>query len=128
MRAAAALLDPWSDTPRRTRVRLGVLLARLPPPMVAGGDALDLAWPATRAGVLVDRGKDESLARAGHLIAGGWQIARFGAEPGHSVEHIVESLAVLLARVDRRLWRVLPDMRGRYRRRPRAPRVFGGPA
>ncbi|MHC1562691.1 hypothetical protein ACR9E3_27320 [Actinomycetospora sp. C-140] len=128
VRAVAALLEPWSDTPRRTRVRLGVLLARLPPPMVAWGDALDLAWPATRSGVLVDRGEDESLARAGHLIAGGWQIARFGAEPAHSVEHIVESIAVLLARVDRRLGRDLPDMRGRFPPRPRAPRVYGAAA
>jgi hypothetical protein len=34
VRAAAALVHPGADTPRRTRIRLGVLLARLPPPLV----------------------------------------------------------------------------------------------
>jgi hypothetical protein len=37
----------------------------------------------------------------------------------------VERIAALVARVDRLRWRDLPDLRGRFPRRPTAPRTFG---
>jgi hypothetical protein len=134
VRAAAALMCPRSDTPRRTRVRLGVLLARLPAPEVdvlvrrpATGEvlgALDLAWPRKRAGVLVDRHPEVAWACGEDLLARGWEVVSLGGQGEHTVEHVVERVVALVARVDRLRWLDLPDLRGRFPRRPTAPRVF----
>lgn len=134
VRAAATLMHPGADTPRRTRVRLGVLRARLPPPLVdviatrtASGLAvgsLDLAWPDTHSGILVDRHPEVVRACAEELRAHGWQVASVGGEGEQPVDEVVETVAAFLARVDRRLWRDLPDIRGRFPRRPTAPRTF----
>ncbi|WP_433025002.1 hypothetical protein [Actinomycetospora sp. CA-053990] len=134
VRAAAALMHPGSDTPRRTRVRLGVLRARLPPPLVdvvvtrAEGSAavgsLDLSWPERSCGVLVDRHPDVAWACAEELLAHGWEVASIGRQGEQAVDEVVEDIATFLARVDRLRWRDLPDMRGRFPRRPSAPKVF----
>jgi hypothetical protein len=134
-RAVATLMDAGSDTPRRTRVRLGVLLARLPPPTVdllvrAPGTgfvvgALDLGWPATRSGVLLDRHPEVAWMCGEGLVARGWEVVGLGGQGEHTVEHVVERIAALVARVDRLRWRDLPDLRGRFPRRPTAPRTFG---
>jgi hypothetical protein len=134
VRAAAALMCPRSDTPRRTRVRLGVLLARLPAPEVdvlvrrpATGEvlgALDLAWPRKRAGVLVDRHPEVAWACGEDLLARGWEVVSLGGQGEHTVDHVVERVVALLARVDRLRWLDLPDLRGRFPRRPTTPRVF----
>jgi hypothetical protein len=134
VRAAAALIHPGSDTPRRTRVRLGVLRARLPPPLVdvvvtravggAAAGSLDLCWPERSCGVLVDRHLDVARACAEELLAHGWEVASIGRQGEQAVDEVVEDVATFLARVDRLRWRDLPDMRGRFPRRPSAPRLF----
>ncbi|MDD7935168.1 hypothetical protein [Actinomycetospora straminea] len=134
VRAAAALMDPGADTPRRTRVRLGVLSARLPAPLIGAvvtaatteevvGE-LDLAWPDRRGGVLVDRAPDDAWARAGALLDHGWEVVSLGAGGEHPVAHVVERVVAFSARLDRLRWRDVPDMRGRYPRRPVAPRLW----
>ncbi|MDF2977310.1 MAG: hypothetical protein K0S40_2038 [Actinomycetospora sp.] len=134
VRAAAALVHPGADTPRRTRTRLGVLLTRLPPPLVdviatrradeAAVGALDLAWPATSSGVLLDRHPEVARACAEDLIAHGWEVVSLGAQGEQPVERVVERITAFLAHVDRVRWRDLPDIRRRFPRRPTAPRVF----
>jgi hypothetical protein len=134
VRAAAALMDPRADTPRRTRVRVGVLLARLPPPTVdavvaraANGEtvgALDLGWRETSSGVLVDRHPDQARLCAEELLAHGWQVVSLGREGAEPVAQVVAHVATFLARVDRLRWRDLPDLRGRFPRRPARPRVW----
>ncbi|MFC5138756.1 hypothetical protein ACFPK1_10980 [Actinomycetospora rhizophila] len=134
VRAVASLMDPRADSPRRTRVRLGVLLARLPSPTVdavvarsATGEtvgALDLGWPATSSGVLVDRHPAQARLCAEELLAHGWQVVSLGREGEQPVAEVVADVATFLARVDRLRWRDLPDLRGRYPRRPAAPRVW----
>ncbi|WP_345411253.1 hypothetical protein [Actinomycetospora chlora] len=141
VRAAAALIDPRSDTPRRTRVRIGVRLARLAPPQAAvlvrapgTGEvlgALDLAWPDRRAGALVDRHPEIAWYCAEALGARGWDVVCLGGQGADTVEHVVSRVAALLARVARREWRDVPDLRGRVPRRPAAPRTYpaaGAPA
>ncbi|MEJ2859681.1 hypothetical protein [Actinomycetospora flava] len=134
VRAVAALMDPRSDTPRRTRVRLGVLLAQLPAPTVdalvthtATGQtvgALDLGWSETSSGVLVDRHPAQARLCAEELIAHGWEVASLGREGEQPVAEVVADVVTFLARVDRRRWRDLPDLRGRYPRRPTRPKVW----
>ncbi|MDD7937529.1 hypothetical protein PHK61_03740 [Actinomycetospora lutea] len=134
VRAAAALMDPRADTPRRTRVRLGVLLARLPAPTVdalvtraatgATVGALDLGWPGTAAGVLVDRHPAQARLCAQELLEHGWQVVSLGREGRQPVAQVVADVATFLGRVDRLRWRDLPDLRGRFPRRPSRPRVW----
>jgi hypothetical protein len=134
VRAAAALVHPGADTPRRTRVRLGVLLARLKPPLVdviatrradgAAVGALDLAWPGTCSGLLLDRHPEVARACTEDLLAHGWEVVSLGAQGDQPVERVVERIAAFVAHVDRVRWRDLPDIRGRFARRPTAPRVF----
>lgn len=134
VRAAAALIDPRADTPRRTRVRLGVLAARLPPPLVDAiatrvgtGEtvgALDLAWTETRSGVLVDRHPQQARLCSEELRAHGWEVASVGRQGEQPVAEVVDDVATFLARVDRRRWRDVPDLRGRFPRRPAVPRLF----
>lgn len=133
VRAAAALICPGSDTPRRTRVRLGVLLAQLPPPAVdvvarwedgTAVGALDLAWPERRGGVLLDRHPEVAWACGQELLEQGWEVVTLGAQGEHTVEHVVERIAAFLLRLDRLRWLDVPDMRGRLPRRPAPPRVF----
>jgi hypothetical protein len=59
------------------------------------------------------------------LVARGWEVVGLGGQGEHTVEHVVERIAALVARVDRLRWRDLPDLRGRFPRRPTAPRTFG---
>jgi hypothetical protein len=136
VRAAAALIDPRSDTPRRTRVRIGVRLARLAAPQAgvlvrAPGTgevlgALDLAWPDRRAGALVDRHPEIAWYCAEALEARGWDVVCLGDRGADTVEHVVSRVDALLARVARRDWRDVPDLRGRVPRRPAAPRTYPG--
>lgn len=134
VRAAAALMNPRTDTPRRTRVRLGVLSARLPTPMVGAVVTvaateevvaeLDLAWPGTRGGVLVDRDPADGWSRAGALLDHGWEVVSLGAGGEQPVAQVVERIVAFSARLDRLRWRDVPDMRGRLPRRPSAPRLW----
>ncbi|GLZ44057.1 hypothetical protein Acsp06_02420 [Actinomycetospora sp. NBRC 106375] len=134
VRATAALMDPRSDTPRRTRVRLGVLLARLPAPSVdalvthtASGrtvGALDLGWPDTCSGVLLDRHPAQARLCAEEMLAHGWEVASLGRQGEQPVAEVVADVVTFLVRVDRLRWRDLPNLRGRYPRRPTRPKVW----
>jgi hypothetical protein len=86
--------------------------------------ALDLAWPGTYSGVLIDRHPEIAWACGEQLLAHGWEVVSLGAQGEQSVEHVVERVVAFLAHVDRVRWRDLPDIRRRFPRRPTAPRVF----
>ncbi len=88
-----ALADPLSESPMETRIRLAIVLAGLPPPvlqhtvLVEGHRyRLDLSYPELRLGVEFDgahhRTADRArrdLAREQRLAAAGWRIVRLPA-------------------------------------------------
>lgn len=85
----ARLANPLAESPMETRIRLAIVFAGLPPPVVqypVGSFLLDLAYPEHRIGVEYD-GRDHltperarrDLAREGYLGRAGWEIVRVGA-------------------------------------------------
>lgn len=86
------LVDPRSESPMESRIRVPLVLAGMPPevqfPVLAGGRRfrLDLAYPTVRLGVEYDGGHHRTaeqarrdLEREAMLAAVGWKIIRFDA-------------------------------------------------
>jgi len=84
-----ALADPLAGSPMETRIRLSIVLAGLPPPVLqhpVGPYYLDLAYPELMLGIEYD-GRDHldpdralrDLAREGYLGRRGWHMLRFPA-------------------------------------------------
>lgn len=88
-----ALTDPLSESPMETRIRLAVVLAGLPPPVLqhpvlVDGHRyrLDLSYPELRLAFEFDGAHHRTADRARHdldrqqrLAAAGWRIVRFPA-------------------------------------------------
>lgn len=88
-----SLADPLSDSPMETRIRLAIVLAGLPPPVLQHAVLvdghryrLDLSYPELRLVFEFDGGHHRTADRARHdldrqqrLAAAGWRIVRFPA-------------------------------------------------
>jgi very-short-patch-repair endonuclease len=108
-----SLVDPRSESPMESRVRVVLVLGGLPPevqyPVVVNGRRyrLDLAYPAHRIAVEYDgdghrqqaRARRD-LAREADLVAAGWRILRFDARVvmAHPDRIVAAVLAELAAR------------------------------
>ncbi|GAA1874441.1 DUF559 domain-containing protein [Pseudonocardia ailaonensis] len=102
-----ALVDPRSESPMESRIRMALHLAGLPPPCIqyrVGGHRLDLAYPSAFLGVEHDGGHHREpaqaradLVREAELARAGWRILRF---PGRAVvaepEHVVAAVRAAL--------------------------------
>ena len=103
------LADPLSGSPMETRIRLSIVLAGLPPPVLqhpVGPYYLDMAYPELRLGIEYD-GREHldpdralrDLAREGYLGRRGWDVLRFPARevyrPGWVAAQVGRKIAAL---------------------------------
>lgn len=103
------LADPLSGSPMETRIRLSIVLAGLPPPVLqhpVGPYYLDMAYPELMLGIEFD-GREHldpgralrDLAREGYLGRRGWDVLRFPARevyrPGWVAAQVGRKIAAL---------------------------------
>jgi hypothetical protein len=103
------LADPLSGSPMETRIRLSIVLAGLPPPVLqhpVGPYYLDMAYPELMLGIEYD-GREHldpdralrDLAREGYLGRRGWDVLRFPARevyrPGWVAAQVGRKIAAL---------------------------------
>ena len=101
--------DPLSGSPMESRIRLAIVLAGLPPPVLqhpVGPYFLDMAYPELMLGVEYD-GREHltpdralrDLAREGHLGRRGWDVLRFPARdvyrPGWVAAQVARKIAAI---------------------------------
>lgn len=103
------LADPLSESPMETRIRLAIVRAGLPRPVLqhsvlAGGHRyrLDLSYPSVKLAIEFDGAHHRSARQARHdldrqqrLTADGWRIVRF---PAATVLHRPDVVAATVAR------------------------------
>ena len=103
------LADPLSGSPMETRIRLSIVLAGLPPPVLqhpVGPYYLDMAYPELMLGIEYD-GREHldpdralrDLAREGYLGQRGWDVLRLPARevyrPGWVAAQVGRKIAAL---------------------------------
>jgi hypothetical protein len=103
------LADPLSGSPMETRIRLAIVLAGLPPPVLqhaVGPYYLDMAYPELKLGIEYD-GREHltadralrDLTRAGYLGRRGWDVLRFPARevyrPGWVAAQVARKIATI---------------------------------
>ena len=84
---AGRLADPRAKSPMESRIRLAIVFAGLPTPVLqhpVGPFSLDLAYPAVRLAIEYDgeahRGQERALRdldRQAYLTDAGWKVLRF---------------------------------------------------
>ena len=114
------LADPLSGSPMETRIRMAIVLAGLPPPVLqhpVGPYFLDMAYPELMQGIEYD-GRDQltpdralrDLSREGYLGRRGWDVLRFPARdvfrPGWVARQVARKIVAIGTAAPREgLWR-----------------------